>query len=62
MMAGPYHFGTTATLYGIWTIFHRLHIIMEWGRTEYMGWFKEHVVESARQFGSSKCLLLGAPC
>lgn len=52
MMAGPYHFGTTATLYGIWTIFHRLHIIMEWGRTEYMGWFKEHVVESARQFGS----------
>lgn len=49
-MAGPYPFGTTATLPGIWTIFPRLHIIMEWGTTEYKDWFEDHVVESARRY------------
>ena len=49
-MAGPYDFGTTATLSGIWTIFYRLHIIMQWGMTEYNDWFRAHVVESTRRY------------
>ena len=49
-MAGPYPFGSTETLNGIWTIFYRLHIIMEWGMTKYKDWFKANVVESARRF------------
>lgn len=44
-MAGPYQFGTTATLDGIWAIFYRLHIIMKWGLNEYMKWFKLHVMK-----------------
>ncbi|KAM0795840.1 hypothetical protein BDR22DRAFT_919349 [Usnea florida] len=50
MMAGPYDFGTTATLSGIWTLFFRLHIITQWGKTEYRQWFRAHVVESARRY------------
>ena len=53
-MAGPYDFGTTATLSGIWTIFYRLHIIMQWGMTEYMHWFRAHVVESARRYRDAR--------
>ena len=49
MMAGPYPFGTTATLNGIWAIFYRLHIIMEWGVTTYKQWFKKHVMAWAQQ-------------
>lgn len=48
-MAGPYVFGTTATLDGIWTIFYRLHIIMKWGMTTYIEWFQAHVVAWAQQ-------------
>ena len=48
-MAGPYPFGTTATLNGIWTIFYRLHIIMEWGMTTYTDWFRTHVVAWAQR-------------
>ena len=47
-MTGPYYFGTTATLNGIWTIFYRLHIIMKWGVTEYKDWFKAHIMQWAR--------------
>ena len=49
MMAGPYQFGTTATLNGIWTIFYRLHIIMKWATTIYKDWFKAHVVTWAQR-------------
>lgn len=48
-MAGPYPFGNTQSLNGIWTIFYRLYIIMEWGMTIYMDWFKEHVMTWAQQ-------------
>lgn len=50
MMAGPYPFGTTVDLNGIWTIFYRLHIIMKWGMTEYSDWFQEHMMKTARRF------------
>ena len=53
MMAGPYDFGTTATLSGIWTLFYRLHIITQWGMTEYRQWFRAHVVDSARRYGDA---------
>lgn len=53
-MVGPYHFGSTATPSGIWTIFYRLHIIMKWGMTEYKAWFKAHVVESARRYYNAR--------
>ena len=53
-MAGPYDFGTTATLSGIWTIYYRLHIIMQWGMTEYKPWFQAHVVESARRYRDAR--------
>lgn len=49
MMAGPYDFGTTGNLNGIWTIYYRLHVIAEWGRTKYKEWFEENVVEWARE-------------
>ena len=48
-MAGPYDFGTTGNLNGIWTIYYRLHVIAEWGRTKYKEWFEENVVEWARE-------------
>lgn len=48
IMAGLYHFGTTATLNGIWAIFYRLHIIMSWGVTTYKDWFRAHVVAWAQ--------------
>lgn len=49
MVAGPYEFGTTATLNGIWTIFYRLHIIMEWGMTTYKEWFRANIVAWAQR-------------
>ena len=30
---------------GIWQILHGLHILMEWAETEYLTWFKEHIIE-----------------
>ena len=48
-MAGPYPFGTTANINGIWTIFYRLDIIMKWGITTYTDWFKKQVVTWAQQ-------------
>ena len=45
MVAGPMAFGSTVDLPGIWQILYRLHILMDWGRTEYTAWFKEHILE-----------------
>ena len=49
MMAGPYPFGTTDCLNGIWSILYRLHVIMTWGMTRYKDWFEEQVVKPARE-------------
>ena len=49
-MTGPYHFGTTANVNGIWAIFYRLNIIVKWGITDFKAWFKDHVVASARRY------------
>ena len=54
MMAGPYVFGTTATLEGIWAIYYRLHVVMQWGTTVYMEWFRAHVLAWAHKRASAE--------
>jgi len=49
MMLGPTDFGSTASVNGIWQILHRLHILMDWGQTEYAKWFQDHVMKWARE-------------
>lgn len=48
-MAGPFDFGSTLTIHGIWDILHRLHILVEWGRTDYRNWIDKHVLTWARK-------------
>ncbi|KAL9123594.1 MAG: hypothetical protein Q9217_006989 [Psora testacea] len=54
MMVGPMHFGSTATVNGIWMILYRLHIIMEWGSGRYKEWFQNHIMLWARDVSKAK--------
>lgn len=45
MVVGPIPFGTTSSLNGILQVLYVLHILMEWGQTKYLAWFKEHIIE-----------------
>ena len=36
--------GTTFDVNGIWRILYHLHVLIEWGTTDYRKWFDEHVL------------------
>ena len=43
-MIGPYMMGNTSDLNGIWAIYYRLHILVQWGTKEYREWFVNEVL------------------
>lgn len=44
VMLGGYSMGTTFDVNGIWRILYHLHVLIEWGTTDYRKWFDEHVL------------------
>ncbi|KAL8712370.1 MAG: hypothetical protein Q9225_006955 [Loekoesia sp. 1 TL-2023] len=47
-MTGPEFFGDTSTTQGIWTIFYRLHILVEWGTTVFARWVQDEIIGWAK--------------
>lgn len=54
LMMGPENLGSTATLTGTWDIIFRLHVLMEWGTTEYRTWFETHILGWCKKRCSSR--------
>lgn len=48
-MMGPSHLGSTFDLKGVWEIFYRLNILIEWGTHEYKDWFDKCVLTWCRK-------------
>lgn len=41
---GPMSLGNTSNTRAIWALMYRLHIIVQWGQTEYTQWFMKEVL------------------
>ena len=44
MRAGPFRFGTTESLLGVWQILARLAVLGEWATTTYKHWFETEIL------------------
>ena len=45
---GPFTMALTSDLHGIYQIYYRLHILIQWGNHEYKTWFRKNVLQWLR--------------
>ncbi|KAG8526416.1 uncharacterized protein KY384_000009 [Bacidia gigantensis] len=55
IMLGPIDLGSTGSRRGIWELAHKMHLLIEWGTTEYKAWFDKNVLKKKVNEGEEGC-------